>query len=74
MGIRKRAVEAVVNPDRWKGKRVFLTGHTGFKGGWLALWLDRLGAEVHGYALDPLPGPGFFEKAEIPGERHARGS
>jgi CDP-glucose 4,6-dehydratase len=38
----------------FKHKRVFLTGHTGFKGGWLALWLQRLGAEVTGYSLEPL--------------------
>ena len=37
----------------WRGRRVFLTGHTGFKGGWMALWLAHLGAEVRGYALDP---------------------
>ena len=42
-----------VNPEFWRGKRVFLTGHTGFKGGWLALWLQSMGAEVHGYALNP---------------------
>ena len=37
------------DPDFWRGKRVFLDGHTGFKGGWLALWLRQLGAVVHGY-------------------------
>ena len=41
----------------WSGKRVFLTGHTGFKGGWLALWLTRQGAEVTGYALAPETSP-----------------
>lgn len=41
----------------WAGKRVFLTGHTGFKGGWLALWLERLGADVTGYALAPSTEP-----------------
>ncbi len=43
----------MVNPDPqfWAGKRVFLTGHTGFKGAWLTLWLESLGAQVHGYAL-----------------------
>jgi len=49
----------------WKGRRVFLTGHTGFKGGWLALWLTRLGAEVRGYALDPCTTPSLFEVAKI---------
>lgn len=42
-----------VNSEFWRGKRVFLTGHTGFKGGWLSLWLHSMGAEVHGYALNP---------------------
>jgi CDP-glucose 4,6-dehydratase len=41
------------NADFWRGKRVLLTGHTGFKGSWLALWLRRLGAQVHGFALPP---------------------
>lgn len=41
----------------WSGKRVFLTGHTGFKGGWLALWLTRAGAKVTGFALDPSTRP-----------------
>ena len=48
-----RAVEEVVTPTFWAGKRVFVTGHTGFKGCWLALWLDALGAHVSGYALTP---------------------
>ncbi len=49
----------------WSGRRVFLTGHTGFKGGWLALWLARLGAEVRGYALDPVTTPNFFDVARV---------
>ena len=49
----------------WKGRRVFLTGHTGFKGGWLALWLAKLGAEVRGYALDPCTEPNFFTVAGV---------
>jgi CDP-glucose 4,6-dehydratase len=54
-------------PDRafWKGRRVFLTGHTGFKGSWLALWLHALGAEVTGYALAPPTEPNLFEQAEV---------
>jgi CDP-glucose 4,6-dehydratase len=49
----------------WQGKKVFLTGHTGFKGGWLALWLSSMGAEVHGYALEPSTTPNLFEVANI---------
>lgn len=54
-----------VNREFWKGKRVFLTGHTGFKGGWLALWLSELGAEVHGYALAPSTEPSFYKITEL---------
>ena len=49
----------------WHGKRVFLTGHTGFKGGWLALWLASKGAIVRGYALDPCTEPNLFTAARI---------
>ncbi|MHB0995548.1 MAG: CDP-glucose 4,6-dehydratase [Elusimicrobiales bacterium] len=45
----------------WKGKRVFLTGHTGFKGAWLSIWLDSLGAKVTGYALKPPTRPSLFD-------------
>ena len=48
-----------MSPAFWRGRRVLLTGHTGFKGGWLALWLTRLGAEVHGFALEPPTDPSF---------------
>lgn len=48
-----------------QGRRVLLTGHTGFKGGWLALWLHSLGAEVHGFALDPNTDPALFEIAGV---------
>ena len=48
------------NPTFWAGKRVFLTGHTGFKGTWLALWLQTMGAEVSGYALAPDTTPALF--------------
>lgn len=54
-----------VNPRFWQGKRVFLTGHTGIKGGWLSLWLSALGAEVHGYALEPPSQPNFFSSASV---------
>ena len=49
----------------WRGKRIFLTGHTGFKGGWLALWLASKGAVVRGYALDPCTQPSLFTEAKI---------
>jgi CDP-glucose 4,6-dehydratase len=46
-----------VNPEVWEGRRVLVTGHTGFKGAWLSLWLERLGAEVHGLSLAPPTTP-----------------
>lgn len=49
----------------WQGKRVFLTGHTGFKGSWLSLWLQSLGAEVIGYSLEPPSVPSLFEVAHV---------
>lgn len=55
------------NEKVWRGRSVLITGHTGFKGGWLALWLQRLGAEIHGYALDPSTAPNLFEAANIGG-------
>ena len=54
-----------VNLNFWRGKRVFLTGHTGFKGGWLSLWLQAMGAEVHGYALNPPTEPNIFAVADV---------
>ncbi len=55
----------MLNRSFWKGRQVFLTGHTGFKGSWLSLWLDALGAEVDGYALDPPTQPNLFEQAQV---------
>ena len=66
MAFGPRAVEDLVTrPDAgfWRGKRVLLTGHTGFKGTWLALWLQRLGAQVTGLALAPAASPSLFELA-----------
>jgi CDP-glucose 4,6-dehydratase len=57
----------MVNRSFWRGRRVFLTGHTGFKGSWLSLWLDVLGAKVTGYALDPPTQPSLFEQAKVTG-------
>src|ERR1039457_6288390 len=55
----------MLNSEFWKGKKVFLTGHTGFKGSWLCLWLYSLGAEVAGYALDPPTSPSLFQLAGV---------
>lgn len=49
----------------WQGKRVLITGHTGFKGSWLALWLQALGAQVHGYALEPPTNPSLFDIVQL---------
>lgn len=49
----------------WSGKKVFITGHTGFKGGWMSLWLTSLGAQVKGYALAPSTTPSFFESVGL---------
>jgi CDP-glucose 4,6-dehydratase len=54
-----------VNPVFWQGKKVLLTGHTGFKGSWLSLWLQSMGADVIGYALAPPTNPSLFEIAEV---------
>jgi len=56
-------LEALVNPA-WRGRRVLVTGHTGFKGSWLALWLKAMGAKVTGFALPPVE-PGLFAAARI---------
>src|SRR5580658_5873838 len=55
----------MLNRSFWEGRRVFLTGHTGFKGSWLSLWLSALGADVTGYALEPPTQPNLFEQAEV---------
>lgn len=54
-----------VDPAFWQGRRVLLTGHTGFKGGWAALWLHRMGASVTGLALAPEGEPNLFKLADI---------
>lgn len=72
MGQRQGALEDVelstvgqVDSAFWKAKRVFLTGHTGFKGSWLSLWLQQMGATVQGYALTPPTTPSLFEEARV---------
>jgi len=60
-----------LNPAFWRGKRVFLTGHTGFKGSWLSLWLQFLGAELTGFALPSPTNPSLFEAANIGQAMHS---
>ncbi|WP_433692492.1 CDP-glucose 4,6-dehydratase [Herbaspirillum seropedicae] len=56
---------AQVSPDFWRGKRVLLTGHTGFKGSWVSLWLQSMGAELSGIALEPPTEPALFHVARV---------
>lgn len=58
-------MENMVNKEFWKDKKVFITGHTGFKGSWLSLILNWLGADVYGYALKPHTNPSLYELAKI---------
>jgi CDP-glucose 4,6-dehydratase len=57
-----------IDGDFWQGRRVFLTGHTGFKGSWLAVWLQRLGCNVTGYSLEATTKPNLFETAAVANE------
>ncbi|HWR06363.1 CDP-glucose 4,6-dehydratase [Sporomusa sp.] len=56
---------SLVNPCFWRGKKVFITGHTGFKGSWLCLWLNHMGAEVTGYSLQPPTSPSMFNVCHV---------
>ena len=56
--------------ESYKGKKVFLTGHTGFKGSWMTYWLQQLGAEVVGYSLPPITNPNHFELLQLDMESH----
>lgn len=58
-------VPGSIDPNFWAGKRVFLTGHTGFKGSWMALWLQQMGAHVTGFALVPPTEPALFNVARV---------
>lgn len=58
-------VSGRVDAAFWSGKKVFLTGHTGFKGSWMSLWLQQMGAEVTGFALAPLTEPALFDLARV---------
>lgn len=57
----------MIDTSFWKNKRVFITGHTGFKGSWLVIWLHTLGAKVTGYALKPPTSPSLYEVAQVDG-------
>lgn len=66
MGKRRGALEnLVVKQSFWNKKKVLVTGHTGFKGSWLCMWLRKLGAEVYGVSLSPTSSPNLFEKASV---------
>jgi CDP-glucose 4,6-dehydratase len=54
-----------MNPEFWRDKAIFVTGHTGFKGAWLSLWLGHMGAKVHGYATEPPTSPNLFTVANV---------
>jgi CDP-glucose 4,6-dehydratase len=63
---RQGSVESLdMNPDFWRGKNVFLTGHTGFKGSWMSLWLQSLNAEITGYSLAPPTQPNLYDLANV---------
>lgn len=55
----------MIDRSFWDGKKVFLTGHTGFKGGWLSIWLHSMGAVVKGYSLNPLTTPSLYKEANV---------
>ena len=55
----------VINHLFWKNKKVLVTGHTGFKGSWLSLWLSELGADVTGLALPPITTPSLFTQLDL---------
>jgi CDP-glucose 4,6-dehydratase len=61
----------MVNQHFWRGKKVLITGHTGFKGSWLSLWLQTMGAQVAGYALEPIATPNLFTLARVADGMHS---
>lgn len=65
MELRGAPVAGLVDGDFWRGRRVLVTGHTGFKGGWLTLWLRELGAEPLGLALGPPSTPSLYDVARV---------
>lgn len=58
-------MDKIITASFWQGKKVLITGHTGFKGGWLALWLTKMGARVTGYALSPITQPNLFQTVKL---------
>jgi CDP-glucose 4,6-dehydratase len=73
MGKRQGTLENMeMNFDFWKNRNVFLTGHTGFKGGWTSFWLSQMGANVYGYSLSPPATPNFFTETKL--ENYLSGS
>lgn len=71
LGMNRSAVTPTPSADFWRGKRVLLTGHSGFKGAWLALWLTHLGAQVTGLSLAPTTTPNLFTLARVADGLHA---
>jgi len=65
MAVWRGSLEGMGMRSFWKGKKVLVTGHTGFKGGWLSLWLQQLGAEVVGLSLDPPTAPSFYQRSRV---------
>ena len=55
----------MIDPSFWLGRRVYITGHTGFKGGWLSIWLNQLGARVKGYSKEPPTIPSIYDEANV---------
>ena len=69
----QRSPAPLPRPSFWEGRRVLLTGHTGFKGSWLAVWLSKLGAEVHGLSLEPDTTPNLWHDLNLPSSLLLRG-
>ncbi len=66
------AARGEVDPSFWRGRRVLVTGHTGFKGSWLSVWLESMGAEVFGLALEPPTNPSMFDALALSTRVHHR--
>ncbi len=71
LSVNRGADRGAIDPEFWRGRRVFLTGHTGFKGSWLSLWLQSMGAELTGFALPPATSPSLFLLAGVAQGMHS---